>query len=118
MTQENYSVHKSGPERQSKWGWLLCESPWRKKAEGCSLPQENPCEAPHQPPGTNINQRQSEALKGKKVIARNKVNISNSLFLPRASAVQCMFGRAVGKQKKGYRQQSYAAELLNCINTF
>lgn len=60
---ENWSVRNFGSRMRPTWGWLLCESPWRKRAEGCSPPQESSYGAPHQPPGTNIAHRQSEALR-------------------------------------------------------
>lgn len=63
---ENWSVHNFGPGSWPTWGWLLCESPWRKRAEGCSPPRESSYGAPHQPPGTNIAHRQRKALYFKK----------------------------------------------------
>lgn len=65
---ENWRVRNFGPRMWPIWGWLLCESPWRKRAEGCSPPQESSYGAPHQPPGTNIAQCQTKALREKKKI--------------------------------------------------
>lgn len=103
---ENWSVHNSGAGRRPLGGWLLCESPWRKRAEGWSPPQESSYGAPHQPPAINIAHCQREAQR-KEVTAGNRVNMNNLQSLLRVSAAQCMFCPAARNRKRLLEVQTF-----------